>query len=130
MPSDEHVMLINKNGRCKTDCANAGRDLPDLFFRMRACVPRVRSDLADGYDRVSVRHDIPPLAGARALAAAQSATSCNYGVNRSGAIVNARDPHTSPLRVAGSGDTPAKGRPVRFRMVLDNTVVGHAPQSA
>src|SRR5262245_39520623 len=92
MPSDEHLILINENRRCKTERADANCDLPDLLLRMRACVPRVRSDLVDGYDRVSVRHDIPPLAGARALAAVQSATSGSYGVNRSGAIVMRESP--------------------------------------
>jgi hypothetical protein len=29
-------MLINQNRRCKTDCANAGRNLPNLLFRMLA----------------------------------------------------------------------------------------------
>src|SRR4029453_13750910 len=92
MPSDEHLILVNENRRCKTERADANCDLPDLLFRMRACVPRVRSDLVDGHDRVRVRHDIPPFPGARAVAAAQSATSCSYGVNRSGAIVMRESP--------------------------------------
>jgi hypothetical protein len=124
---------------------------------------------------VSVRHDIPPLAGARALAAAQSATSCNYGVNRSGAIVMRESPAhhryalpahcclgdsqygiapTNVLEQQISAGVRTASRQlnfgdlaqgitfseiprrrvtlsrIRFRMVVDNTVVGHAPQSA
>ena len=61
MTSDQYLILVNQDRCRKTERPDAGRNLPNLLFRVGAYVARMGSDLVDGYDHVSVGHDMPSL---------------------------------------------------------------------
>jgi hypothetical protein len=118
MRPDRNARAASINGRCITERADAGRDLPDLFFRVGACVVGMRLDLVDRHKRIRVRHNIAPLAGARASTRHVSRHQV-AAMGKNAALRTMRDLRTSfPLRIAGS-----RLRPVRLRRALSQHIV-------
>ena len=91
-------LTVGCNRRRKTERANAGRDLPDLFFRVCACVPWMGSDLVDRYDHVSVRHDM--LACRSHARTRHGSRHQSAALGKRSAYNDARSPHIFPLRIA------------------------------